>query len=312
MGCRREAERETQSAPLQVTLATQATPYSGLIAVADEKGFFSKAGVEVEIKLYPSGLDSLKAMMRGDVQVATVADIAFASTMQEDPSLRVVASIGASSGSQIVTRKDRNIRQPADLKGKKIGYSPGTSSHYFLHSFLLTHHISQKDITPVAIPPARQVEALATGEIDAVSALDVYAYIAQKKLGENAVAWDSQNTLAYQWLLATRESETRSPEAITRLLKAFAMAEEFVVNHGDETRSIIARKWDVDPEFIRYSWNRSRLFISLNQSIVTALQTYVKWKMDGEGTTGDPPDVLSYLETGPLEGLDPRLVTIFR
>ena len=99
-------------------------------------------------------------MMGGEAQVATVSDIAFALTMNEDPSLRIIASIGTSVGSQIVARKDRNIHEPADLTGKRIGYSPGTASDYFLHSFLLTNHISQKDITVVAIPPARQVEAI--------------------------------------------------------------------------------------------------------------------------------------------------------
>lgn len=312
VGCRPEAERHAESAPLKITLAIMDTPYSGLIAVADEKGFFKKAGVAVTIKGYPSGRDALKAMMRGEAEVATAADIAFAGAMNEDPSLRVIAAIGSSSGSEIVARKDRNIHEPADLRGKRVGYSPGTSSAYFLHSFLLTHRISRKDITAVAVPAARQVEAVVTGEVDAVSAFDVYAFIAKKELGENAAAWDIQNTLDYQWLLAARESATHSPEARKRLLKALIMAEEFAANHGEETKAIIARKWNIDPEFIRYSWRRTRLFVSLNQSIVTALQNYVKWHMDDAGKTGPPPNVLPYIDTRPLEGVDPGLVTVFR
>lgn len=306
-GCRQKAE-----SPLQITLATQAGPYSGLIAVADEKDFFEKAGLAVKINLYPSGLDSLKAMMQGKAEVATAADIAFASTMAEDPSLRVIASIGSSMGSQIVARKDRNIHKPADLIGKKIGYSPNTSSHYFLHSFLLTHEISRDALTMVALPPSKQVESIVDGEIDAVSAFDVYAYPARKKLGDDAVAWNAQNNLDYHWLLVTRESKTRSPEAIARLLRAFILAETFVVNHSEETRSIIARKWDIDPDCIRELWNQTRLSVSFNQSVITSLQNYVKWRMGTEGRTSDLPDILSYLDTSPLEGLDPRLVTIFR
>ena len=69
-----------------------------------------------------------------------------------------------------------------------------------------------------------------------MSAFDMYAYVAKKELGENAVSWDSQNNLDYQWLLVTRESSTQSPEAIKRLLKALIKAEEFVVNNEDETK----------------------------------------------------------------------------
>ncbi|MHB8898461.1 MAG: ABC transporter substrate-binding protein [Thermoguttaceae bacterium] len=311
-GCRQEAQLEVQSVPLPITLACQPAPYSGLIAVADEKGFFKKAGIEVTLNLYPSGSESLQAMMRGEARVATAADIAFASKMEADPSLRVLASIGASTGSQIVARKDRSIHEPAGLKGKRIGYSPDTVSAYFLDSFLLTNHILRSDVTLVAIPPARQVEAIVSGEVDAVSAFDVYAYVAKKKLGGNAAAWDSQNTLDYQWLLVTKESETQAPEAVKRLLKALILAEEFAIDHADETRSIISRKWKIDPEYVDHSWSQTRLFVSLNQSIITALQSYVKWKMDSEGTTGDPPDIVSYVQTGPLEAVDPRLVTLFR
>ena len=311
-GCRPVAERQAESDPLKVTLAIHAAPYSGLIAVADEKGFFKQVGLDVAIKPYPSGSDSLKAMMRGDAHIATVADIAFAITMDEDPSLRVIAAIGASSGSELVARKDRNIREPADLKGKRVGYSPGTTSSYFLHSFLLTHHLSWNDISTVAVPAARQAETVITGEVDAVSAFEVYAFAARKALGENAVAWDIQNTLAYQWLLATRESATLSPEAARRFLKALILAEEFAVNHQEETKAIIARKWNLDPDLIDFTWSRTRLSVSFSQSIISALKSYGKWDMETKGKTGEPPDVLLYMDTGPLDALDPKLVTVFR
>jgi NitT/TauT family transport system substrate-binding protein len=312
VGCQRKGEREAQSAPLELTLAIEPTPYAGLIAVADEKGFFKQAGVKVKMNLHPSGLDSLKAMMRGEAQIATISDIAFALKMNEDPSLRIIASIGTSVGSRIVARRDRNIREPSDLKGKKIGYSPGTSSDYFFHSFLLTNHLLLKEVKAVAIPPARQAEAVITGEVDAVSAFDTYSFVAKEGLGENAVSWDSQNKLSYQWLLAARESFTRSPEATKRLLKALIKAEAFILTNQDETKDIIARKWNFSPEYVRYSWERIRMDVSFNQSIITALQNYVRWQMDREGKTGDSPDVLSYLYTGPLDEIDPKSVTIFR
>lgn len=311
-GCRRGGEADFQGTRRELILAVQPAPYSGLIAVADEKRFFEKTGLEVKVKEYSSGLEALRAVVRGEAQVATVADIAFATTMREDASLRVLAAIGASTGSRIVGRRDRNIHEPVDLAGKRIGYSPGTSSHYFLHSFLLMHRIPEKDVTMVAIPPSRQVEALTSGEVDAVSSFDVFAHVARKQLGENAVAWDAQNKLAYQWLLVTKESEARSPEGIQRLLRALVMAEEFAVNHGEETRSILVRNWNLDPDYVRDSWREIRLFVSFNQSIVTALQSYVKWAISHDGRGGEPPDVLDYLDSGPLEEVDPKLVTVFR
>jgi NitT/TauT family transport system substrate-binding protein len=251
-------------------------------------------------------------MMRGEAQIATLADIAFASAMSEEASLGVIAAIGATTGSEIVARKDRKIREPGDLKGKRVGYSPGTSTPYFLHSFLLMNHISENDIIPIPIPSDRQVKAVVSGEVDAVTAFEVYAFAARKELGENAVAWESQNTLDYQWLLAINASLGQSLEGPKRLLKALLLAEEFVTRHQQEAKAIIAGKWNIDPEFVDYSWHRTRLFVSFNQSIVTALQSYARWHAKNEGENGALPDVLSRLETGPLEALDPRLITVFR
>jgi len=307
--------KEEPGAPgplLELTLAVHGAPYSGLIAVADEKGFFKEAGLKAKINLYASGLDSLTAMTRGEAQVATVADIAFAIKMFEDPSLRTIASIGTSLGSQVVARKDRNIHELSDLRGKRIGYSPLTSSDYYLHAFLVSNSLSREDVVAVPIPPAKQAEALIAGEIDATSAFDVYAYDAKKKLGENAAAWDIQGNVDFQWLLATKESSTRSPEALKRLLRALIMAEEFTLNHVDEAKSIIARKWEVDPEYVRYTWDQARLFVSLNQSVITALQSYAKWKIYREGKGDAPPDVVSFVYTTALEELAPSLVTIPR
>lgn len=311
-GCQPKAEREAQSAPLKLILAVQPAPYSGLIAVAAEKGFFRESGVEVTIRPYPSGLEALRAMQHGDAMVSTVGDIAFAGQMSKDPSVRVVASIGLTVGNQVVARKDRNIREPSDLKGKKIGYSPGTSSDYFLHAFLLTNHLSPADIRKVGVPAARQVQAVVTGEVDAVSAFEIYAFVAREQLGENAVSWETQNNLCYQWLLAARENFTQTPEAIKRLLKALIKAEDFVLTNQDETKRIIARKWDFSPEYIEQSWSRTRLNVSFNQSIVTSLQNYSKWEMERDGKTWDRPDILNFLYTGALDEIDPGLVTIFR
>ncbi len=312
VGCQKKGERGAQCAPIKLTIAAHPALVSGLIAVADKKGFFKQAGLEVTIKPYPSGLDALEAMQRGEAEIATVSDMSFADKMTGDPSLRVVASIGMSMGSRIVARKDRNILKPADLKGKRIGYSPNTTSDYFLYTFILTNNLSPDDITFVSIPPARQVEAVVSGEVDALSALAIYAFLAKERLGDNAVCWDSQNTLGYHWLLVAGENLVKSPEAIKRLLEALVTAEDFSMTNEEETKDAICKKWDFSSAYILQAWDQTRLHISFSQSIITSLQNYVRWEMDRKGKTGESPDVLNFLYTDALEEINPKLVGIFR
>ncbi len=69
-GCRPGAERAPGGPPLRLSLAVLPAPYSALIAVADEMGYFKDAGIEVVLALRPSGRESLEAVGRGEAQVA--------------------------------------------------------------------------------------------------------------------------------------------------------------------------------------------------------------------------------------------------
>ncbi|MFZ0134556.1 MAG: ABC transporter substrate-binding protein [Desulfobacterales bacterium] len=311
-GCAPGGERAPAGPPQKLILAVSPATYSVLIAVADDKGYFNAAGLEVSIKLYPAGRQALEAVVRGEAQVATVADIAFAAKALEEPSLRILASIATTVGSRIIARRDRGIQVPADLKGKRVGFTADTVSDYFLYAFLLTENISPSDILYVKLPANRQVEAVVSGEVDAVSAFEIFAFEATRRLGENAVAWSSQNTLEYHWLLATTADSLRTPEPLTRLIKALIMAENFVGADEGETQRILVRKWNFDPAFLRESWRQTRVGVSFGQSIVTSLQNYVRWEMNKEGNSAAPRDVLDFLYTRILDEVAPGSVTVFR
>jgi ABC-type nitrate/sulfonate/bicarbonate transport system substrate-binding protein len=105
---------------------------------------------------------------------------------------------------------------------------------------------------------------------------------------------------------------TRSPEPIKRFLRALAKAENFLLAHEDEARDIIIRKWRFVPEFIRQVWGRTRLNVTLNQSLVTSLENFARWKQSKESKTGDIPNFLKYIYSGALEEVDPKAVTIFK
>jgi NitT/TauT family transport system substrate-binding protein len=202
-GCQSKGER-TQGPPLKISLALAPFPYSGLIAIAEEKGFFKESGLEVAIKEYSYGFATLEALSRGETQMAMGNELFFVVKINDDPLLRVVASIGLVNTNEIVARRDRNIHEPSGLKGKRIGFSPNTSSEYYLDTFLLAHSILPSEVTAVNIPPARISEAIVNGEVDAVSCWDTAVYDAKKGLGENAVSWPGQNNMDWHWVLVVK------------------------------------------------------------------------------------------------------------
>jgi NitT/TauT family transport system substrate-binding protein len=232
--------------------------------------------------------------------------------INDDPSLRLVASVASVNTNEIVARKDRNIHKPAGLKGKRIGFYPNTSSEYYLLSFLLVNKISSSEVTMVNLPAAGMVEAIVNGDVDALSAWDTVVYDSKKRLQENAVSWPAQNNRDWQWVLVVKESTTQSPEPLKRFLRALLKAEDFVLTNNEAAKNIIARRWGFEPDFVRQVWDKTRLSVTLNQSLITSLESFSKWSRAKENQRGEGPNFLKYVYTGALDQADPKAVTIFK
>ena len=120
------------------------------------------------------------------------------------------------------------------------------------------------------------------------------------------MSWAAQNYLDYHWLLAVKESLTQSPEPIKRFLRALVKAEEFLLAHEDEAKGIVTRKLSLDPGFMQQVWDKTTLNVTLNQSLLTSLDNFARWKMNKEGKPGDLPNFLNYIYTGALDEVDPQ------
>jgi ABC-type nitrate/sulfonate/bicarbonate transport system substrate-binding protein len=306
------AESGPQGESPQLTVGVYPTPYTRLIAIAGAKDYFKKCGVEVSIRKYPSGTSALDALVNGAVEMATVVDFRFAWEMLKDAPIRVVASQGEVFEGQIVARKDRGIWQPSDLKGKRIGFVPNTISEFALQTFLLENNISPSEVVAVPISLLDQTDAVIDGRVDAVSAFVTFAFDAVDRLGENGVAWDSRYHLVYNALLVVKEGMLQSPKAISLFLKSLIMAETFCLTHEDEAKRIVMKEWGFSANLLDQFWAKTKVGVSLNQSVITSLKIYSKWLMRRNEMKGQPPNVMKFIDSVPLDQIAPDRVTIFR
>lgn len=102
----------------------------------------------------------------------------------------------------IIRRKDRGIAKISDLKGKKIGVARQTITEFYLGRFLALNGMNIRDVTLVDVKPAQFVNAITSGEVDAIIAWQ--PYVSQMQNAVSGVVWPAQSGQAVFGVLVAR------------------------------------------------------------------------------------------------------------
>ncbi len=104
-----------------------------LFWVAQEQGFFRQNGLNMTLHKYDTGAGALAGVINGEADVVVgTTEFPLAIQALNRQSIQTFASISQSNFIYLVGRADRGIAEASDLKGKTIGTTFGTISHYFL------------------------------------------------------------------------------------------------------------------------------------------------------------------------------------
>lgn len=305
------------AAPARLTLALADSIYAAPALVAESQGYFADEGLELDIIRCVIGQVCLKHLLDGEAHFATVADapITFASFQRRD--FAIVATMTTSGReARFVLRTDRGIRTPADLKGKRIGVLRGTSGHYFADTVLLLHGVRPADTSLVALDPAKAIEPLVRGEIDAAALFEPHGSAALQALGPSARALPTPAFFSTTFnVVSVPEAAGARDEDVARLLRALQRAAEFLRAEPERSQAIVARALKhADASQVARAWSDFSFRIELEQTLVTTLEAQARWAQREKLVPVDarPPDVLDLVRTGPLGRIDPRAVHILK
>jgi len=251
---------------------------SSLIFLADALGTFRKNGLDVTLKVYPSGLKSVEGLLQNDNEIAVCADFVFVLKSFENDHLKFFGTVARSNNHEVIGRRDRGIRTPSDLKGKRIGLTLNTSGDFFLETFLSFVGIKFSEVTLVNFDPDKIPALLSKGIVDAACTWSPYVEESKNLLGAGAVSWAAQKGQDYYWLLVTTEQFLKKrPQAAKKYLAALLDAERFAEEEPGKAREIISRAMEVNPDFMKAAWQRSDFRVRLDQNILTLMDDEARW-----------------------------------
>ena len=113
----------------------------GQIWLADHLGAFDKNGLELEFKLFPTGLELFQAMIGGSLDVLSTGAVISNFPARGQGKMFLVNAVEFATA-QLWVREDQGIKTFADLKGKQIATTTGTTAHVFLSTALKANNLA--------------------------------------------------------------------------------------------------------------------------------------------------------------------------
>lgn len=287
-----------------------------LLWTADEQGLFERNGLRVTLREYPTGASALDAVLHGEADLAVgPAEFPLVGRAFDGEDILILGSVDKVEHVDLVARRDRGILQPSDLRGRIVGTTRGTVAEFYLGRFLELNGVEMREITVVDLETPEEWEnAVVEGEVDAVVTAQPHANTARDALGANATVWSAQSGQPmYALIVASREWTVEHPEPVTRFLQSLAQAEARVLRNQEEAMATVQRWLGLDPSEMDAIWSQNRYELSLDQSLITAMEDEARWMIRNDLTTQTQvPDFSDYVYEGPLKTVKPTAVTIIR
>ena len=136
------------------------------VATADAKGYFAEEGITINLTQFEDGPSEIAAMKQGSMDVAFIGPGAHKLCSKGDAQVFLMQHMG--DGDCILGLN--GIKTLEELKGKKVGYSAGTSSESILTTALASVGLTMDDIEAVSMDATALTTAALSGQVDAVAA----------------------------------------------------------------------------------------------------------------------------------------------
>lgn len=166
------------------------------VHIANQKGFFDKEGVKVELKELQSAQQLYEALVRKELDyvpfLSTVVVMSGEAVSPGNVQLVTTSDISLESRfDALMVKKDSKISTLAQLKGKKIGVFPGTTGMNFLKAYLTKEGIDYTGTEFVQLPPPNQLQTLESGAIDALFSYEPNYTLGVEKFGFKSIVPES-------------------------------------------------------------------------------------------------------------------------
>ena len=204
----------------------------------------------------------------------------------------VVVAALCNKCSALTVKKDGPVRKVEDLKGKRIGYVPGTMHEILLRETLVRHGLSPaRDVKLTRVDFFDMGTALAGGGIDAFLSGEPFPTLAVEEGYGRILSYpyyDESIGAINAGMLVRRESIEKEPEKVRLLVRAHARATEYLRSHPQEWL-LEASKFGTPPGVLEKAAPNMELAWKMDEAFVEKVKALGE-RMEALGVVARQPD----------------------
>jgi NitT/TauT family transport system substrate-binding protein len=221
------------------TLAVDGQIWTGI-----DRGYFAKHGIEFELAKFTTGLELFQAMIGGSIDMLATGAV-ISNFPARGQGKMFLANDVEFATAQLWVRGDE-IKSVADLKGKKISTTTGTTAHVFLDTALRANNIDPKDVEVVNQRMSEAVTSFISGAVPAVALwvpfnITVKEKVPGAKMLVDASAYYPKAAIVGGWA-ARDDFYAKNQATCANIIRGWAEANDYMIAQPKEALGALQSK----------------------------------------------------------------------
>jgi len=234
---------------------------NGVLVIARQQAtletHFAPQGIDVKWIEFSSGPPMLEAMNVGSLDYGAVGDTPPIFAQSAGAAVVYAAGQPITNGQGILVQNNSPIRTIADLKGKRVGFTKGSSAHNIVVQTLEKAGLTYADITPVYLTPPDAGPAFANGSIDAWSIWDPYFAIGETKQNGRVLVHAAEITKTNSFYIANRDFAKNHGAVLQQIIDVTVTTAKWAEAHRDQVAKSLSAVTGIPLDIQTVAANRS-------------------------------------------------------
>ena len=214
---------------------------NGALAVMRQQRRLETQGLAAEWVEFSSGPPLLEALNARAVDFGATGDTPPIFAQAAGADLMYVGGQPVSGANQaVLVRTDSPIRAPADLRGKRVAFTKGSSAHNMIVQVLTRAGLKPADVQQVNLQPPDAGAAFRTGALDAWVVWDPFFAIAELEPTTRVLTTAEGVAPTNSFFLASRAFTEQEPGTVLALLDAINATADWALANPEALAQTLA------------------------------------------------------------------------